>query len=293
MALIDTHCHLWKKELSGKGWLSADMGFLYRTFDTDDLAHAGREVGVDACVVIEAGKTPEENTQLQRFAESSPSIEAFLSYADLDSPDLAKDLDIWQSDPKFRGVRMGLEGSDSSDILARPNVINGLREIARRDLIFEFLVQTPQLRDVVAVYDKIPELKGIIEHMGKPDLIDREDFAQWKEHVSVLARNSHVTCKLSFSPRIQHFKALLANPEGALSSDLIEPYSAYLLEHFGPERLMWGSDWPICLLFGDYAEIRGVFDEAVSGLKEQDRTRIFGGNAVAFYGLDLQGHGGL
>ena len=293
MTLIDTHCHLWKKELSGKSWLSPELGFLYRTFDTDDLAHAIGQVGIDACVVIEAGKSPEENTQLQRFAGSSSSIGAFVSYADLESPDLATNLDIWQRDPKFRGVRMGLEGSDSSNILTRPNMVDNLLEIARRDLIFEFLVQPPQLRDVVAVYDKIPALKGIIEHMGKPDLTDREDFAQWKEHVSVLARNSHVTCKLSFSPRIQDFKALLANSEGALSSDLIEPYSAYLLEHFGPERLMWGSDWPICLLFGDYTEIWGVFNEAVSGLKEQDRKRIFGGNAVAFYGLDLQRHGGL
>ena len=292
MRLIDTHCHLWKRKLSKRTWLTPALGVLYRTFGVDDLEDATGEVGTVSCVLIEAGKSPEENRLLQHSAKASSSIKAFVSYADLGSPDLARDLDLWQRDPKFRGVRMGLEGADATEMLNRPSVLDGLREVARRGLIFEFLAQTHQLKDVIAVCNKVPELKGIIEHMGKPDLTDKKDLSQWKEYMSILAKDSPVTCKLSFSPRGQDFMSLLANPEGALSPDLIEPHVVHLLEHFGAKRLMWGSDWPICLLFGGYSETWDIFDETISRFTMQDKTRIFGGNAVAFYGLDHQEHGG-
>ena len=284
--IVDAHCHLWRRELSEKTWLTPDLKLLFRTFDPDDLSRASGKVDVSGCVLIEAGKTPEENRRMQQMAASSPLIAAFLAYVDLENPKLAEELDDWQQDAKFRGVRMGFEGHPDPDVLKHPGVIAGLREIARRGLVFEFLVRTVHLEDVLAVCRAIPELSGVIEHLAKPDTENRSDFRQWQRQMQALAEDTNVGCKLSLSPRVEQLGDLLEHPGSGWPVRRIKPCVEFIIEHFGYDRLMWGSDWPICLLVDDYRGTWQVLDRLLAGAGDENRDKVFGQNAIRFYRLN-------
>ena len=283
--VVDTHHHLWLQELAERSWLEPDYGLLYRSFDPDDLAEASRDVGVTRCVLVEAGNTDEENRGLECMAGSSDLIAAVMPHLDLDGPAIDKELDRWERSPKFRGVRMGLEGHPDPGVLARPAMVEGLGRLAARGLIFEFLVRTHHLPDVLKVYESFPELKGIINHMAKPDMAEGTDRAEWRSSMRDLARNTNVCCKISLSPRAEQIGKLAARPGKGWPVESITPYVQWLLEQFGADRLMWGSDWPIALITSDYKGTYEAMREAVGPVPADVESRLFSRNAVGFYGL--------
>ena len=285
LGIVDTHCHMWQLELARQTWLMPELKPLFRTFEPDDLAQASHNVGVGTCVLIEAGTTTEENRELARQATSSELIGAVLPFADLESPKLAEELDDWQSDPKFRGVRMRFEGHPDPDILSRPGIIEGLKILTRRGLVFEFLVRSSHLKDIPRIYERLPELKGVIEHMAKPDVVGGSDSAAWYQQMEVLAQDTNVTCKLSLSPQVERIEELLTHPGSGWSVELIKPYVHFLIEHFGFDRLMWGSDWPVLLLVSDYEGTYQAMRDAIGPLDVGDELRLFRKTAMRFYGV--------
>ena len=288
IGIIDTHCHLWRLEVSGETWVTPELGLLHRSFEPDDIVEASQEVGVASFVVVEAGKTPEENRTLEEMADSPEAIGAIMPHADLESADLEKELDYWRRVPKFRGVRMGLEGHPDPGILARPSIQAGLAAVAQTGHGFEFLVRTHHLKDVLKVYDKVPDLRGIIDHMAKPDMVDRTDRDDWQKGMSALARNTDLRCKISLSPRGEDIPRRAKNPGKGWSADAIKPFVQHLLDEFGPERLIWGSDWPIALVTSDYDGTYRAMRDAIGPLRPEDEARMFSTNAAQFYRLQAQ-----
>ena len=179
MKTLDTHCHLWKEEISRRTWLDPEWEPWYRTFDAADLESLAEQAVVDGFVAVEAGKSAGENRFLEQMAGASARILAFIPYADISSPDFGRQLDVWQKNVKFRGIRMGFEAGADAAAIRDPDIIVGLKEIASRELVFEFLVQPGQLGDIARIYDKVPRLSSVIEHMAKPDVLKRGDEAQW------------------------------------------------------------------------------------------------------------------
>ena len=286
--IIDTHLHLWRQELAERSWLTAQMKPWYRAFEPSDFEQASASTGVRAGVLVEAGKTRQENDEMQRMAGSSSKIAAFMPHADLDDPGLGEQLDRWQQDPKFRGVRMGFENHADPDILKRPGVIEGLREIARRDLIFEILVRVPHLQDVVAIYETIPHLRGVVEHLAKPDLATDGERDEWQRGMAALAMHTSVHAKLSLSPRGEEVPDLLKGKKPGWPVAKLRPYVQVMIDHFGPGRLMWGSDWPIALATTDYPGIWATMQGLLSHLSPADLAKVNGGTANQFYRLDLE-----
>ena len=285
LRIVDTHCHLWQLEISGKTWVTAGLKQLHRSFEPDDLAEASRDAGVRACVVVEAGETEAENGALDRMAASSDLIEAIVPWADLESASLEDELDRWQQNPKFRGVRWRFEGYPDPDVLARPSIVRGLRKIAERGLVFDFLVRTAHLKDLLGVYSQLPGLRGVVEHMAKPDIVGSSDSQEWHTRMRELARNTNVNCKISLSPQVERFNEILASPGQGWPVEAIRPYAQFLLEEFGPDRLMWGSDWPIALITSDYVGTFQAMREAVGPLDASNEQRLFAGTARRFYAL--------
>ena len=288
MKAIDTHCHLWKEEISRKTWLDPEWEPWYRTFDIDDLEPLAEQAAVDGLILVEAGKSDEENRFLEQMAGSSARVLGFIPYADISNPALGDQLDGWQKNPKFRGIRMGFEADADADALRSPDIIAGLKEIASRELVFEFLVQSAQLSEIARVYDKVPGLISVIEHMAKPDVLERSDEAQWQEQMRILGQIENVHCKLSFSPRGQDIDYYLKNPrQGTFNvKEMIRPFVGFLLNNFDTQRLMWGSDWPVSIIMQEYRAVR----EAFSSLLEEHMAPaagIFWDNAVRFYRLGL------
>ena len=284
-AIIDTHCHLWHLELAEKNGLTADFGPIFRTFSAADFYDAASPLGVSTCVLIESGKTGEENEAMEKIAASSGVISAFTPFVDLASPRLEQDLDRWRDDPKFRGVRARFEGHSDPNILANPDVLRGIAALAERRLILEFLIRASHLKHILKIYERVPHLRAIAEHMAKPDLTTGTDRGQWQSGMKALATYTSMACKLSLSPRVEDLGKILSTPGKGWPVELIKPFVQSLLEWFGPDRLMWGSDWPIALLFASYGDTLLAMRAAIGNIQPQQEASIFRINAMEFYRL--------
>ena len=281
--IVDTHVHFWQFELLRRAWQPPPV--IFRTFAPEDLIDDAAAVGVNRCVLIEAGTTDEDNQALTDFAASSEFVGAMISYADLESPKLEQELDNLAEIPKFRGVRMRFEGHPDPDILARKSVIDGIRKVAERGLILEFLVDTSHLKDILKVYEHVPDLRGMIEHMGKPDLRHGADRAQWRQHMRALAAETNAFCKLTIGPRVVDLEEIYAHQGQGWELEWIQPPIQYLVEQFGSDRLAWGSDWPLVLLESDYAGGLQAMRDALGPLDPEDEMRLYRTTAAQFYSL--------
>ncbi len=283
LGVVDTHVHFWRLELLRRAWQPPPV--IFRTFGPPDLFDDAAAVGVKSCVLVEAGTTAEDNQALAEFAASSDFVGAMIAYADLESPSLEQELDALAEIPKFRGVRLRCEGHPDAGILTRPGVIEGIRRVAERGLTLDFLVVTGHLKDIPSVYEKVPHLKGIVDHIGKPDLRRGSDLAAWRDHMRAVAEGTDAVCKLSIGPRGIDMEEIYASQGEGWELEQLRPPIQYLLELFGPERLSWGSDWPLVLLQSNYGGGLQAVRDALGPLAAEDDMRIFRGTAVQFYSL--------
>jgi L-fuconolactonase len=287
--LVDTHCHLWQFELLRRAW--HPPAIIYRTFTPADLMAAALPVGVKQFVLIEAGTSADDNDALFAFASASDAIGAVIAHADFASPTLDDDLDRWQQQSKFRGVRMRFEDHPDPDVLTRPSTLAGLKNIARRGLVFDFIVLTHQLGDLLKICEQVPDLKGVIEHMGKPDLRGERELDEWSEQMKRLARQTDLKCKLSIGPRGEDMDFIFAHLGQGWPVDVIKRRTAVLVEAFGPDRLLWGSDWPVVLLEASYEQAYLTMRKALGPLNPDDEVKMFRTTAIAFYGVTVASSG--
>lgn len=280
--IVDTHCHFWWRETNS--WLDPSWDILYRDYTPVEHQAASRPVGVTRCVIVEAGATDAENQSIIDCAAEYDFVGGLILRADLDDPGLGRKLDEWQKLPKFRGVRMNFEAHPDPDIAARPAVIDGLRELARRGLIHDFLPLVRHLDGIAASIERVPDLKCIIEHYGKPDF-DGAPEPAWERAMRRIARDTGAFCKLSLSPQVTRVAEYLDRPKRGWPIDAMRPYTAFYLEELGPDRLIWGSDWPVALLTTDYAGMLATHRELLGPLTPETEVKLFRTNAEAFYGV--------
>jgi L-fuconolactonase len=281
---VDTHCHLWEIDLA-KNWIMPDWPGMFQTFRPDDIARLSKPLGITSAIVIECGTTSQENGALKRAAASSDYIRGYTPWVDLESPSLERELDAWKKDPKCLGVRMRFEGHPDPAILRRQSIVNGLKQVAAQGMIFEYLVRTHHLMDVVRIHEKVPTLNAIIEHMAKPDLAGQGDVRDWEMGIDSIAKNTNVCCKLSLSPRGEWVTRLVANPRPGWMVEAIKPFVDFVVDHFGTDRLMWGSDYPFALLTSDYAGTLGAIEQALGTMSSDLQKQLFRENAIRFYDI--------
>jgi L-fuconolactonase len=282
--IIDTHCHLWRLELLRRAWTPAST--IFRTFEPKDLAKDCNPIGVYQCVLVEAGMTAEDNQALEEVAATSELISGIVPFLDLESPNLEEQLDYWACRPKFRGIRMRFEGHPNPEIMTRSTTLEGFKSLSKRGIPFDFLVTTKNLKDILTIYEHVPELQGVIEHMGKPDLRRWSDREEWSRRITAVAKHTSALCKLSIGPRAEDMEEIYANQGQGWPIEAIQPYVHLLLDQFGAERLMWGSDWPLLLLESDYGGTYQTMRSALGQLDPADEVQIFRNTAVHFYGLE-------
>jgi L-fuconolactonase len=265
--------------------MTPDWPGMFRTFRPEDIAVAGKPLGVTSAIAIECGLSDQENDALKRVAAESNYILGYAPHVDLESPDLERQLKTWKADPKCVGVRMRFEGHPDQAILSRRSVIDGLKQVAAHSLVFEYLIRSQHLMDVVRVQEKVPALKAIIEHMAKPDFVGQSDRRDWEMGMDAIAAHSNVACKLSLSPQGERVPSLLANPRPGWVVDAIKPFVNFVVDRFGTDRLMWGSDYPIALLTSDYAGTLEAIERALDPIDPSVQRQLFQQNALDFYGV--------
>ncbi|MCV9386838.1 amidohydrolase family protein [Reichenbachiella ulvae] len=274
---IDAHQHFWQFDPVRDAWIDDSMQVIRRDFLPADLAPLLEEKGVDGCVAVQADQSLDETRFLLNLAEENDWIKAVVGWFDLKAEDLEAQLDHFLDHKKLVGARHILE-AEPHGFMSSPDFVSGVKKLARRGMTYDILSRESQLEEVNLLLHKLPEMKLVVDHMSKPK-IKEASFDHWAKQMIEVAAHDHVTLKLS---------GLVTEADWSnwKKEDFI-PYLDFCLDHFGPDRLMYGSDWPVCLLAGSYAQVHDLIQGYISTLSESEQAKIMGGTAAQFYGLSL------
>jgi L-fuconolactonase len=277
---IDAHQHFWKISRGDYGWLTPDLGPLYRDFGPDDLLPHVLSEDVDATVVVQAAPTLEETDFLVDLADRTPFVAGIVGWIPMGSPEGIEAIDHLAGCTKFSGVRPMIQDIADDGWMLRRELEEAFRILAERGLTFDALVKPRHLPHLLRLLGKHPDLRVVVDHAAKPTIPSRGDPWEgdeaWRRDMRAIARGSAAHCKLS---------GLVTEAPPEWTVEDLRPVVEFLLEEFGPRRLLWGSDWPVVELAGGYAAWRSATEWLLAGLSEQDRDAILGENAIAFYDL--------
>ena len=273
--MIDSHQHFWQLGRFDYPWMSKDLGVLNRDYLPEDLIPILQQHHIAQTVLVQASNSVAESRWLLDLADANDFIAGVVGWVDLTNPDTQ--LDELSAHPKFKGVRHLVESEPSDDWLIQRSVLSGLQKLSERGLTYDLLVHTRHLKHVPVVAESCPDLKLVIDHLAKPP-ISRNEIKEWSNAFTPLANYPNIHCKLS---------GLVTEADWhSWHVDHLRPFVDCALEFFGPERLMFGSDYPVCLLAASYDRVLDAFLEILHTLSDADREKIFASNAAKFYRLN-------
>jgi L-fuconolactonase len=273
---IDAHQHFWSMQRDDYTWMSPDLGVLYQDYLPPDLEPIIKKHNIDKTVLVQAADTEAEADFMLGLAEEYDFIAGVVAYLDLDSPGFPQRLAHYRQHPKFKGIRPLLEFYPDDDWMLRPQVKESFKLLAREGICFDFVSHPQHLPCVIQVLDETPGLRAVIDHISKP-LIADGTMEPWSELMGKVAAHQNVYCKLSGM-------ITEADHQSWKPSDL-KPYIQRVVELFGPGRLMFGSDWPVCKLAGGYDRAVEALMQNLEGLASDEIVQIFGETAQRFYRL--------
>ena len=276
MDIVDSHQHFWQVGRFDYPWMSSEVPVLYRDYLPPALAPVLERNEVARTVLVQASNSLSESRWLLSMANDYPFIAGVVGWVDLTDAELEKRLPELVSNPKFKGVRHLVESEPAEDWLVQPNVRKGLQTLASHKVTYDLLVHTRHLRHVKTVAESCPELSLVVDHMAKPPIASGE-ISEWLRELKAVAMFPNVYCKLS--------GLVTEANHSAWKLDDLRPFVESALELFGPTRLLFGSDYPVCLLAASYDRVLDSFRELLKELDDDERSRIFSKNAVEFYRL--------
>jgi L-fuconolactonase len=277
---VDAHHHVWDLAVRDEPWIVGDaMAPIRRSFGLDDLAPLAEATDITRTVLVQTVSDTEETWDFLALAENHELVGAVTGWIDLTASSVADDLAALRGAPGggyLRAIRHGVQSEDDPAWLCRPDVRRGLAAIGAAGMRYELLTIPAQLPAAIATVAELPDLAFVLDHCGKPEIAagQREP---WDAQIRQLAAHPNVSCKLS---------GLVTEADWAdWDVDTLRPYVDVVLEAFGPERVMFGSDWPVCLLATPYANWVSAAEELTTSLSSDERAAVFGGTARRFYAL--------
>jgi L-fuconolactonase len=277
---IDAHHHLWDLAVRDQPWTAtpdvADV--LHRTFTLADLTPLTSAAGIEASVLVQTITVPEETPEFLAVAEDSPLVRAVTGWTDLTAPDVADTLAGLREGAGGRwlkGIRHQVQGEPDPEWLIRDDVLRGLRAVGEAGLVYELLTRPHQLPAAVRAAAALPGTSFVLDHCSKPPITTGE-LEPWATSLRSLAELPNVTCKLS---------GLVTEASKDWTVHDLRPYVEVVLEAFGPDRLMFGSDWPVCLLHASYAQVVAASEQLTAELSAAETDAVFGGTAARVYGI--------
>ncbi|MDT4903482.1 MAG: L-fuconolactonase [Pseudonocardiales bacterium] len=274
---VDAHHHLWDLGVREQPW-TAELPALRRSFGLAELKPQLASTGIGATVVVETINVAAETPELLALSAVEPVIAGVVGWVQLTRADVASRVTELRAGPggdRLVGLRHQVQGEPDPDWLDRTDVRTGLAAVADLGLTFDLLVRSDQLPAAVRLARSLPELRFVLDHAGKPH-IARGDVEPWRTHVAELARSPNVAVKLS---------GLVTEAAPDWTVETLVPYARVLLDAFSPHRILFGSDWPVCLLAAGYQRVAQVAAELIEHLSPDEQADVFGANAVHWYGL--------
>ncbi len=274
---IDAHCHLWHPGRGDYGWMPPDNATLNRVYGATDLCREAEQAGVEGVVLVQAAPTVHETEYMLGIADTAPLVKGVVGWIDFERRDAVVDLQRLAGHPKFRGVRPMIQDIPDLNWMLREEVQWTFDALADLDLTFDALGFPRHLPNFLTILTRYPRLRAVVDHCMKPQVRDPSGFDAWAEGIRRIAGETGAFCKLS---------GLVTEADADWSAEALRPYAEHVLMCFGPKRVMWGSDWPVSRLRGEYGEWLATAHRLCGRLAPDDRARVFGGTAAAFYGLD-------
>jgi L-fuconolactonase len=279
---IDSHQHFWRYDAVRDAWITDSMAVLRRDFLPEHLAAELTANGIDASIAVQADQSESETMFLLDLAEKNKWIAGVVGWVDLSSPRVGERLEYFSHSPKLRGFRHIAQSEMDDRFVARRNFVNGVAQLRAFGFTYDILIYPKHLPAAIELVARLPEQRFVIDHLAKPG-IKFGKTSPWAAQMKEVAQNNNVFCKLSgliTEADWRHWKAVD-----------FKPYLDAVFDAFGAERLMFGSDWPVCLLAATYRQVKQIIEEYVKGFSQSDREKVFGGNAARFYGLKTAQHG--
>lgn len=273
--IVDAHQHFWDPARGDYGWLAPDMP-LHRVFGPPHLEPLVRAEGIDGTVLVQAAPTDAETDYLLAMAAATPWVSGVVGWVALDAPDAATLVARRARTPYFVGLRPMLQDLDDPQWILRRENAAGLEAVARHALVFDALIRAGQLPVLDTLLNRYPEMTVVLDHAAKPPFGDREAMRAWGRDIAHVARHGRLNCKIS--------GLLTELPRGG-NRRLVEDCIHRLLDLFGVERLLWGSDWPVLTLAGDYGTWKRLVTDVLASHPAPVFDAVMGGNARRIYGL--------
>lgn len=273
---IDAHQHFWIYSAAEYPWIGPGMERLARDHAPADLEAVARPLGVTGSVAVQARQSLEESRWLLRLADEHPFIRGVVGWVDLRNERVAEEIAPLAGHEKFVGVRHVVQDEPDPGFLLGEPFVRGLRRLHPCGLVYDLLVYPHQVPAAVELAGLLPEQTFVLDHLAKPS-IKAGEIAAWRRDIEALAAHQNVACKLSGLVTEAAWRRWNRSD--------FTPYLDVALDAFGPERLMFGSDWPVCLLSGEYAEVVGIIDDFIASLALAERALIWGNTARRLYRL--------
>lgn len=276
---IDSHQHYWHFNTADYGWMGDNMSVIKRDFLPTDLLSELKSIGFDGSVAVQARQSFEETNWLQQLADEHPHIKGVVGWVDLQSEQAEAQIAAFAQHPKAVGVRHVIHDEEDIDFMLRPAFIRGVQLLEKYNLAYDILIFPKHLPNTIEFVKQFSEQQTfVVDHIAKP-LIKDGIVSPWKEDIAALATFPNVYCKVSGMVTEADWNTW--KPEN------IQPYLDIVFEAFGPERILIGSDWPVCLVAGKYSEVMQVVIDYISTFPEKEQALILGGNAAKAYRIPL------
>lgn len=276
MPKIDSHQHFWKFDPARDSWITDEMAVIQRDFLPQHLQPLLLEHAFDGCVVVQSDQSEEENAFQLDHAAKNDFIKGVVGWIDLQADDAAQRLAYYSEFKRMKGFRHVLQGEENRALMLQPKFMNGISKLEQYNFTYDILIFHDQLKYIPQFVSSFPNQKFVIDHIAKP-LIKEAEKDQWKKEIQSVAKYENVWCKISGLVTEADWK--LWKPAN------FTPYLDVVTEAFGTKRIMFGSDWPVCLVAASYNQMLNIVSHYFSGFSSDEQNAFFGGNALDFYNL--------
>ena len=277
--IVDAHHHVWDPATADYPWLTVDLAAIRRRFTPDDLAPELAATGIEATVLVQTRASREETAEFLALAAATPFIRGVVGWVDLTDPGVAEAIEALRAGPggdRLVGVRHQVHDEPDPDWLLRDDIVRGIAAVGAAGLTYDLLVRARELPAAAELASRLPGARFVIDHLAKPPIATGE-LEPWKGGLAAFAELPNVACKMS---------GLVTEADwSSWTAAHLQPYVDHAIDVFGPDRLMFGSDWPVCLLAATYEEVVESALTTLGALDVVEQAAVMGGNATRIYGL--------
>ncbi len=276
MSRIDSHQHFWKYDAVRDAWINDDMAVIQRDFMPHNLLPLLQQNGLDGCVIVQSDESEAENEFQLANAENNDFVKGIVGWVELVSPKIEEKLEYYSQFKKLKGFRHVLQGMPQRDFMLTPAFLNGISLLSKYNFTYDILIFPDQLKFAAEMVAKFPEQKFVLDHIAKPYIKDKV-ITGWDADIAALGKFENVYCKVSGM-------VTEAKWNNWTEADF-HPYMDVVTNAFGTDRLMFGSDWPVCTVAGSYSQVCNIVKNYFSRFSQTEQDKIWGENAIKFYNL--------